>query len=85
MSQDCKDGEFILTGTKWNKLYISKNKGGSGLQELNLLTWLCWLRALTFGVQKSFYFITSKFILFIILFHFIMYPTFQFLFLHRTH
>ena len=34
MSRDCKDGEFILMGTKWNKLCISKNKGGSGLQEL---------------------------------------------------
>ena len=44
MSRDCKDGEFILMGTKWNKLCISKNKGGSGLQKnLNLLTWLCWL------------------------------------------
>ena len=85
MSQDFKDGEFILMGTKWNKLCISKNKGGSGLQELNLLTWLCWLRALVFGMQKSSYFTPLKLILFIIPSHFTTHSTSQFLFLHTTH
>ena len=85
MLRDCKDGEFILMGTKWNNLCISKNKGGLGLQELNLFNLAMLAKSISIRDAKKLYFTPSKPTLSIIPSHFTTHLTSQFLFLHTTH